>query len=271
VLGELMHVRMADGEERFLESSAAPVEQADGGVISAVLVLQDVAERERREHAIRAFVTNAAHELGTPLAGIIAAVEALQAGAKDDLAHRDRFIEHIERESHRLEQLMRALLLLARSQARAEPATLEIVPLARLLADVARAIHPRPGVRVETTCADDIAAVANTTLLQQALENLAGNAARYTGRGVIRLSAEKRNGDILLVVSDTGPGIPEEVRERLFERFVRGKGDEAGFGLGLSIARDSIEATGGSLDVESTERGTRAVVRLAGARLMDGA
>jgi PAS domain S-box-containing protein len=272
VLGDLLHMRMADGEEHLLEISAAPVAEADGRVLSAVVVFQDVADRERREHAIRAFVTNAAHELGTPLAGIIAAVEALQAGAKDDAEHRDRFIHHIERESARLERLMRALLVLARSQARAEAASLEIVPLAPLIAEVARAVDPRPGVRVETTCADDVAAIANRSLLEQALANLAGNAARYTAAGVIRLTAEKRNGDVLLVVSDTGPGIPEEVRERLFERFARGEGQVAGFGLGLSIARDSVEATGGSLEVESSaEHGTRAVVRLAGARLVDGA
>jgi HAMP domain-containing protein len=84
---------------------------------TAVLVLGDVSERERREHAEREFVTNAAHELRTPLQTILGAVEVLQAGAKERPVECERFLGHIEREATRLARLAKALLILARVQA----------------------------------------------------------------------------------------------------------------------------------------------------------
>jgi PAS domain S-box-containing protein len=84
---------------------------------TAIVVINDLSERERREQAAREFVANAAHELRTPVAGIAVAVDALQAGAKEEPARRDEFLGHIERESARLARLARSLLVLARTQA----------------------------------------------------------------------------------------------------------------------------------------------------------
>jgi two-component system phosphate regulon sensor histidine kinase PhoR len=272
VLGERVHMRTPDGEELHLEFSAAPVKTAEGSVSSAVIVFQDVAERERREGAIRSFVTNAAHELGTPLAGIIAAVEALQSGAKDDEEARERFIHHIARESKRLDRLTRALLVLARAQARAERAKLDVVQVAPLLNDIASGLSPVEGVAIDVSCPSDVGVLANRSLLEQALTNLAANAARYTERGEIALTAQRDGSEVCVVVSDTGPGIPADVRERLFERFVRGGERQGGFGLGLAIARESVETIGGTLEIHSPPGGgTQAVVRLPGARLLDAA
>src|SRR5262249_55045781 len=88
------------------------------GTSDAILVLADISERERRERAEREFVTNAAHELGTPLTAIRASLEALQSGAKEDRDERDRFLSLIERQTLRLGRLRRALLALARAQTR---------------------------------------------------------------------------------------------------------------------------------------------------------
>jgi PAS domain S-box-containing protein len=270
VVADVVRRVQADGSELTLEISAAPV-MVGGRVEAAVVVFHDVTDRERKESAVRGFVANAAHEIGTPLAGILAAVEALQAGAKNVPADRDRFLDHVESESLRLSRLTRALLVLARAQARDEAAPLEIVPLAALLSDVAGSVTPAPDVRVEVACPLDAAAVANRPLLEQALVNLAGNAARYTVVGEIRLSARSEDGFVELTVADTGPGIPHEIRDRLFERFVR-SADRAGFGLGLAIAHDSVEATHGTLSIDSEPGvGTRAVVRLPAARLVEDA
>jgi PAS domain S-box-containing protein len=270
VVADVVRRVQADGSELTLEISAAPV-MVGGRVEAAVVVFHDVTDRERKESAVRGFVANAAHEIGTPLAGILAAVEALQAGAKNVPADRDRFLDHVESESLRLSRLTRALLVLARAQARDEAAPLEIVPLAALLSDVAGSVTPAPDVRVEVACPLDAAAVANRPLLEQALVNLAGNAARYTVVGEIRLSARSEDGFVELTVADTGPGIPHEIRDRLFERFVR-SADRAGFGLGLAIAHDSVKATHGTLSIDSEPGvGTRAVVRLPAARLVEDA
>jgi signal transduction histidine kinase len=131
-------------------------------------------------------------------------------------------------------------------------------------------VTPRAGVTVEVSSRPDAAALANRSLLEQALVNLAGNAARFTERGAITFSAEQHDHSVEVVVADTGPGIPPEVRARLFERFVRGPGADGGFGLGLAIAREAVEATGGTLAVDTSDQGgTRAVVRLPAARLVE--
>ena len=106
------HARVTDSE-RTWAVAAVPAASEDG---DAILILSDVSERERRERAEREFVTNAAHELGTPVTAIAAALEALQGGAKELDDERDRFLLLIERQTMRLIRLRTALLMLARAQ-----------------------------------------------------------------------------------------------------------------------------------------------------------
>ena len=105
-------------------------------------------------------------------------MEVLQAGAKDVSDDRDRFLAHIEREADRLSRLTRSLLVLARAQRRTEAARVEVVDLQPLLADAAAGIRPAPGVEVEVEVERGVAALANADLTEQAVSNLAANAAR---------------------------------------------------------------------------------------------
>jgi signal transduction histidine kinase/HAMP domain-containing protein len=220
---------------------------------TAVIVITDVSERERRERAEREFVANAAHELRTPLTTITGAVEALRSGADDVEAERDRFLTHIEREADRLRRLVRALLVLARAQTGEEALRLRPVELAPLLEDIRDDMSPREGVRVEISCPPALTAVADRELISQALANIAANSARHTSTGRIQLRASSSNGSVTIEVSDTGPGIPAGDRERLFDRFYRGQSrDSEGFGLGLAIVREAVRAIGGSVTVESS-------------------
>lgn len=226
--------------------------------------------RDRSERAARTFVANAAHEFGTPLAGIIGSVEALESGAKHVPEDRDRFLAHIDRESARLRRLVRALLVLARLESTAEPPRLEVVPLAALLDELVSDVHPAPGVRVRASCPPGLAVIGNRDLIEQALLNLLGNAARFTRSGGIEVVARAARSSSRIEVADTGPGIPAEARERVFERFFRVSDDGEGFGLGLPIAREAIEAMDGTLVIDSTPgEGTRVVVHLPRARLLD--
>ena len=237
------------------------------GTETAGLVITDISARERRERAEREFVTNAAHELRTPLTAITSAVEALQRGAKNDPSERDRFLAHVERECARLARLTATLLVLARVQMGVEAPRRELVPVRGLLEQVAGDMRPAEGVAVEVVCAPDLVAFANRSLLEQALGNLAANAARHTHDGLIALRATPaRGGRVALEITDTGPGVGPEDRVRLTERFYR-VGDKAGFGLGLSIAAESVRALGGQLDIESDPgRGTTARILLPSAR-----
>lgn len=245
---------------------------------SAVVVVTDVSERERRDRAQREFVANAAHELRTPLSVISGAVEMLQAGAKDEPESRDRFLAHIGTESARLGRLARALLILARAETRHEPLRFEPVELRPLLEEVASRLRPRPGVEVEVRCEPGLAAVAQPELAEQIVSNLADNAAKHTEAGRISLAARPAGeSEVAIEVADTGAGIHPLDQEAIFERFHRGddrRGGE-GFGLGLAIVRQAVHALGGEVELESAPgRGTTVRVvlpRAAGVRELEGA
>lgn len=207
---------------------------------------------DARERAQREFIANAAHELQSPLAGIISAIEVLQAGAKDS-DQRDRFLGHIERESRRLERFTRSLLVLARAQALLEPPQAEVVVLAPLLEELVADARPIAKVEIAVSCPPDLAAAVNRDLVRQALRSVIENAAKYTVRGRIEIVAEAVSDRAVEVrVRDTGRGIPGDVQAKVFERFVQTSSPgENGFGLGLAIAKEAVEVLGGRLELVS--------------------
>jgi signal transduction histidine kinase len=254
-------LRLSPDADRTWALAGVPVRDGD----SAILVLTDVTVQERRERAEREFVENAAHELRTPLTTIRAAIESLEAGMKDDPDERDRFLAHIDRESVRLTHLIHALLTLARAQTKSEAAPLEPIPLRPLLEEVAAGLVSADGVEVRVDCDPGLAVRTNRYLAWEAIANLAQNAAKHTDTGLISLSASSgRNGHVTVRVSDTGHGIGRDEAERVFDRFYRADGRGAdGFGLGLSIVRQAVDALGGEVRIESEPGvGTTATVLL---------
>ena len=221
---------------------------------TAVLVLTDVSERERRERAEREFVTNAAHELRTPLTTITGAIEVLQAGAKDVPDERDRFLDHIAREAARLARLTRALLVLARAQTQEEVPRVTPVELKPLLESIAAELRPADGVAIEVDCPPRLAVLVDPDLAEQALVNLAANAVQNTERGAVSISARRlAPRSAVIEVRDTGRGIRRDQQERIFDRFYRADGRDArGFGLGLAIVREAVKALGGRVSIKST-------------------
>jgi PAS domain S-box-containing protein len=240
------------GEPRAREARIVP-----DGESRVLALVRDVTDRSRRAHleqAERQFVTNAAHELQTPLSAIASAVEALELGAKENPAERDRFLVGIRRECDRLERLIRALLTLARAQAGKEGLTLGPVELRPLLEEIAGSLDVPEEIHVEVRCPPGLAAHADFDLIERMLSNLAANAVHYTDRGRIVFSCRKLTGRAVeLEVRDTGLGIPPADQERIFDRFYRGgerSGD--GFGLGLAIVREGAHVLGGDVEVKST-------------------
>jgi signal transduction histidine kinase len=225
----------------------------------------DLAIRDQ-ERVKRDFVTNAAHELQSPLASIISAIEVLQAGAKDG-PERDVFLEHIERASDRLARLVRSMLVLARAQSGMERPRDELIALGPVLEGIAADLNIAPGVEVRVSCPPGAAIVSNRELVEQALINLAENAAKHTVQGHIDLAARASDSATVLVVSDTGPGIPTLERPHVFERFYRGSEEVAGgFGLGLAIVNAAASSLGAEVELESTPgEGTTVRLRFPGA------
>jgi len=232
------------------------------GSDTAVLVLDDMTDRERRERAEREFVANAAHELRTPLTAIGSAIDVLQAGAKDDSEERDRFIGVIERQSQRLNGLVDALLTLARAQTHSEPVRLEATALEPLLTAVASDVRGQDGA-ITVECPPDLVAAAHPDLLRQALVNLVENALTHGNGEDVILRATGTPAEVQVEVSDHGPGMTPGQAERVMDRFYRGGDSAPGFGLGLAIVREVARASRADLAITTAPgAGTTVTLRL---------
>jgi PAS domain S-box-containing protein len=252
IAGELLEIAGPEGEHLVINVRAAPVRELQGRITGAVSLLEDVTVRAAWDRAERQreFVTNAAHELQSPIAAITSAVEVLQAGAKDT-ADRDLFIEHIERQSQRLVRLTSALLTLSRAQTQVEEPRTEVVDLFPMLQAIAERTEPAEKVSLTVDCPPEVALVANRELLQQLISNVVGNATKYTEEGSIRIEAQLQDGGVEIRVVDTGIGIRADALPRVAERFYRGEASKEGFGLGLSIVQSALEVMDGELRVDS--------------------
>ncbi len=258
VSAERIEVDRRGGAKLLVEVSATPVRDESGEIVAAVATFHDLTQRDEHERAQRDFITNAAHELQSPLAAIVSASDVLQAGAKET-ADRDLFLGHIEREAGRLTHLVRSMLTLARAQTGREAPRAEVVEVEPLLREVASDLRPAQEVTIEVSCPPNLAVLGNADLVHHAVENLGRNAAKFTSRGTIKLEGRPLDGSVEIVVTDTGPGIPRELRPRVFERFYQGAAGE-GFGLGLSIVQSIADAIGGELSLDDADEGT--VIRL---------
>lgn len=241
--------------------SAAPVCDRGGHIAAAVSIFEEVTQRETRDRAERDFVTNAAHELQTPIAAITSAVEVLQAGAKDS-SDRDLFIGHIEQQSQRLVNLTGALLTLSRAQTDVEEPRAEMVELRPMLEAIAKRAEPPEPVTLTVECPPELALVANRDLLRQLISNVVRNAVKYTEEGSIAIEAELLEGKAEIRVVDTGIGISREMLPRVTERFYRGEGSREGFGLGLAIVQAALDVMGGELTIASQGSGEGTTVTM---------
>jgi signal transduction histidine kinase len=196
-----------------------------------------------------------AHELRTPLAAIAAHVSVLRGQAADarTLAHLDA----VERTVRRMERLARDLLDAASVAQGRLSVTTGPESAAGLLGDATRLLSPLAAarsVRLEAQLPEKLPLLlCDHDRMVQVLCNLVGNAVEHcVPGGRVRVRAERRDGDLLVAVSDDGDGIPADELPHVFERWFRGrKRRGAGAGLGLAIAREIVEAHGGRMWAES--------------------
>jgi signal transduction histidine kinase len=223
---------------------------------AVLAVLRDRTDELRHELAEADFVSNAAHELRNPLAGISGAIEVLQGGAKDDPEARDHFLKRLGEDAERMNRLTQSLLTLARVESRGAPESETVdVPLA--IRDVAAACEAPPHVELVVDVETELAATGDPTLLRQVMIGLLTNAFKNTpppGTVTVR-GRHDSEGEVILEVIDTGTGIPAAELERVFERFYRRSESrkQEGFGLGLAIARRMVDVMGGRIGANSVE------------------
>jgi len=270
--GELVarEIRRVGPESRTLLVHAVGF-PAEGERAGAVAVLHDVTELHRVDAVRRDFVANASHELRTPLTAIRGFAETLLAGA-DESDEQHRYLEVIARNAQRMALLIEDLLELSRIESGRHPVAIEPVDAIAAARDVLTDLSGRASEKqLETRLQappGPLWAAADPRALGQVLSNLLDNAIKYTDAGgVVTLSIDETPDGVELCVEDTGAGIPEEDRARIFERFYRVDAARSralgGTGLGLAIVKHLVQAMGGEIGVESElARGSRFTVRL---------
>lgn len=205
----------------------------------------------------RRFMADASHELRTPVSIVRTAADVTLSRPERDEGEYREALAAIAEQSARLARLVDDMLVLARADAGGYPMQIARVDLGSLVRSGIRDLMSRADdkeIRINVA-GEDAAVRGDPTLLRRLFENLLSNAIAYTAReGAVDVSVARDNGHVLLRVADTGPGIPSQDQERIFERFVRldPARERGGAGLGLSIARWVAEAHGGELRVESS-------------------
>jgi two-component system, OmpR family, sensor kinase len=222
-----------------------------GAALNGMLARIDAAmgEREASQQATRRFFADASHELRTPLASLRANAELYQQGALPRGPQVDEAMRRIALEARRMSALVDDMLRLARldqpPERRHDPVDLtgligECTARARV-ADAQRTWH--------THIADGLVTTGDEELLRRALDNILGNVPAHTPAGTVAtITAARRDGDVVIEVSDDGPGVPGDRLPHIFERFYRAAApsQRPGSGLGLAIVSAIAAAHGGS-------------------------
>jgi two-component system sensor histidine kinase TctE len=239
------------------------IESAPQEVKSLVQALNELLASVRQNvNAQKRFIADAAHQLRTPLAGLKSQT-ALAMEATEDPTLIAR-LQLVDQSATRGAHLISQLLMLARADPDAAPAN-EMAPLnvvafvQGIVAEfVPRALRARIDLGMDDAVGDagdaPLQIQAHALLLREALTNVIDNAIKYTGRGgEITVRVQPDGDDVLIIVSDNGPGIAEADRARVFERFVRATDHGEGCGLGLAIVRDILTLHGGAVTLQDAQ------------------
>jgi PAS domain S-box-containing protein len=264
-----------DGEYRWFLSRALPIHDESGEIVRWFGTNTDITERMQMEERLRAedrrkdqLLATLAHELRNPLAPIVNSVELLRQSG-DDPELRGEAVHTLERQTRHLVRLVEDMLDLSHVSRGVVQLRPERIDLADVLEDSLSACLPlldRRRHRLYVELPEQPAILLGDPMrLTQVFSNLLQNAAKFTpDGGRIDLRTEVGDKVVAITLSDDGPGIAEEMRERVFELFVQGdagrRGGAAGLGIGLTLVRSLVELHGGT--VVARDRGERPGVTL---------
>ena len=249
----------------------------------AVLTLRDITAERQIEEALRhaaelaersvriqsEFLANMSHEIRTPINGVLGLARLLSDAPLDDL-HRS-YVEDIIGSGDVLMRIIGNVLDLSKIEANNFEIDLATVELGELIASTIRLYQGQAkekGLRLSYSIDADVPCdvLADGTRIRQVLANLIGNAVKFTKAGYVEVIVSTDDVDVVIEVSDSGMGIPEERLEAIFDRFARGTADSrmlGGWGLGLAVSRAIVDLMGGSIRAHSTPgEGSQFVVRL---------
>jgi K+-sensing histidine kinase KdpD len=237
-----------DGDITVLEGLATQV----AGAIESARHSEKIIELERLKGD---FLGRVSHELRTPLTIISGFIDTLL-NFGDELSpeQRTQMLERVQNASDRLNGLIEELITVTKFEAHAIAPNPTELRVRDVLTELRDATSDPALVRVE--CRDDLTVVADPALLAHALRPVVANAIGYAGDAEI-VAGHDGEGRLFIEVRDTGPGVPVELRPRIFERFERGIHGNPGMGLGLPLARTLAGGLGARLELVDSDRGAR--------------
>ena len=256
------------GREHAYILRPTPFRSRDGSPAGLILGLQDVTYLRDQEARREQLLATLSHELRTPITSLGMALELLQRGNATERRDGDNLVEAAREDVERLRDVAQRLLDLSRAHAMTIALERRQVDLRRVVERVVRIFSLQARERDVTLkpllTDESLHITGDETKLTWAISNLISNALRYTPQGgQIGIEVMACDSEVQMAVSDTGPGIPPEQQEHIFERFTQAlDGGEIGSaGLGLAIVRDIVQAHGGRIHVESeVGRGSRFVL-----------
>jgi len=248
-------------DNQVFNAGITPLRNEKNEIRGVVTVLHEVTMEKRLENLRREFVANVSHELRGPLSLLQGYVEALADGLAESEEEKQRYLDILLDETLRLRRLVNDLLDLTQLETGNMSMKLENMSAQSLIIRVTERFIPlfkeqRKDLRVSVP--ENLPLVmGDEDRLQQVLVNLLDNAIKYTPEeGTVKVVAEKAGGMVEISVTDSGPGIPQEELEKVWERFYKAdkariREAEGGTGLGLAIVRSIIQGHGGEVRVTS--------------------
>jgi two-component system phosphate regulon sensor histidine kinase PhoR len=262
------------GKKRVFQVFLAPVTGSENEVTGILSVFHDITTLQEMHDRQADFVTNASHELATPLTAIKGFAETLLDGALTQPELTEKFVRIIYDEADRMHRLVQDLLKLARLSAQEyrEQIKLEQVDIRPVLEAAKQDLAPRWQQKkhtiILTSGPEPIFALAHPDWLKQVIVNLLENSVKYTPEGgKISLTCSQEDQEVRILVKDSGIGIPAKDLPLIFDRFYRVDRARArtagGTGLGLAIAKFIVEMLGGRIKAESVvDMGTTFIITL---------
>jgi PAS domain S-box-containing protein len=261
--------RRKDGSIFNVALAVSPIRSKDDEIIGFLYIAKDITEAKRYEKRLRQldhmksdFVSNVSHELRTPLTAIKGSVDNMLDGITGELNEKQsRYLMRIKNNADRLGRLINELLDLSRIESGKIDlvrANLPVVSLAKEVAEILRPVAAEKLISLEVSHnGDEVYAWADRDKITQVLVNIVGNAVKFTpANGKVTIAVDQAGQKSVTVsVRDTGPGIPEDEAEKIFDKFYQvarvNKEKTKGAGLGLAISKALIEMHGGKLWIES--------------------
>jgi len=251
-------ISIGEGDaRRWLEASVSPLADERGHLLGQLIVLRDITKERALEELRDDMTSMMVHDLRNPLTNLYMALEILSEDLRGTLSpEMQGVMEMAMRSGQRAVDLVNAILDVSRLESGRMSLELELISPAALIADTVQEMMPaaeRAGLTLETDIPPTLPSVrADARLLRRVLQNLLGNAIKFTpSGGKVKVTAQVERDLLTVSVSDTGPGISPELQKRLFRKFITGEHEKRGSGLGLAFCKLVVEAHGGEIGVQS--------------------